>query len=484
MLFPLVLARTLLQCPGSSDQILKLDASNNNVCNQAGKVMDEVLGLDNVEVQGPFPRFISRRFMYQVPQQMNPSVNALFNAFGHFVMLDMFHLDSNTEKVPSDSCGDESCLDPENTVYAKPKQPLRNKVSSFLDLSQVYGQTPKRLLQRGQIQGPLFQGIVRDVSWGPDIRTMENSGVQAIHALFAMEHNRRANLIANTGKNDDDSFQLARMQMITLYQKIVYQEYLPTLGLKLAPYQGYNSQMEPAIEKMFIASFQSFIHSTTPTVYFSIAKNGANTLRSPELISHSFFHGMQLQDNLDDVIRGLIAQPQPMVSASYSPELGRSRIEKMQDIAASDIQLGRDLKIHSYADIRPMLKMSKISFFSSFPDKEPRTQLPLIYGTQSTQNLDLIIGGLSEQREGVVGSLFQALFTAQFQRLREGDRFHWAISPFLKDVQDMSFAQLISMNTKVVFSTDVFKPIPLPRCPFVFNNCNPQVYCSSDPLNC
>ena len=68
-----------------------------------------------------------------------------------------------------------------------------------------------------------------------DIRHPEMAGLHTMHTLFHREHNRIADALRNhrqvigRGWSDDDYFQNARRINIAVWQKIVYDEWLPVV---------------------------------------------------------------------------------------------------------------------------------------------------------------------------------------------------------------------------------------------------------------
>ena len=67
------------------------------------------------------------------------------------------------------------------------------------------------------------------------------------------EHNRLAEEIFydNPQLSDEQIFQLARKINTAQMQYITYYEYLPSLGINLEEYQGFNSSIDPRISNSF-----------------------------------------------------------------------------------------------------------------------------------------------------------------------------------------------------------------------------------------
>ena len=74
------------------------------------------------------------------------------------------------------------------------------------------------------------------------MRANENIALTAIHTLFAREHNRIvAALPASLSARS--KFQIARRVVGAEEQYITYNEFLPALGVTLAPYRGYDPRV-------------------------------------------------------------------------------------------------------------------------------------------------------------------------------------------------------------------------------------------------
>ena len=73
--------------------------------------------------------------------------------------------------------------------------------------------------------------------------------------MFRLEHNRLADQIAEQHPDwgDEEIFQLARKLVAAQIQAITYEEFLPSLGITLDAYAGYDS------------TAVSYTHLTLPT---------------------------------------------------------------------------------------------------------------------------------------------------------------------------------------------------------------------------
>ncbi len=171
------------------------------------------------------------------------------------------------------------------TGVAGPREQI-NTVSSYIDASSVYGDDPGRLewLREGPVDGNLRNNGARlllpggylpranarnDVAAAPamglmgrllaspeqamvagDTRANENIALTATHTLFALEHNRIVNLLPKK-LSEEDKFEIARRIVGAEQQHITYEEFLPALGVRLAPYRGYDEKANASLSNEF-----------------------------------------------------------------------------------------------------------------------------------------------------------------------------------------------------------------------------------------
>lgn len=177
----------------------------------------------------------------------------------------------------------------ENTGTFKPREHV-NTVSSYIDAWAVYGGTESRLewLREGPVDLDLSNnkakllltddgylpsvGARGDVSSAPEMelvgrllagpgaaaevvvtgdkRANENIALTTVQTLFAREHNRIVSLLPDR-LPEQVKFDIARQIVIATQQYITYNEFLPALGLKLSPVNGYNSEVDASVSTEF-----------------------------------------------------------------------------------------------------------------------------------------------------------------------------------------------------------------------------------------
>lgn len=83
-----------------------------------------------------------------------------------------------------------------------------------------------------------------------DFRANENTGLLAVQTLFAREHNRIVDKLPQA-LPEEQKFQIARKVVIATQQYITYEQFLPTLGVPLRPYRGYDPAVNATLANEF-----------------------------------------------------------------------------------------------------------------------------------------------------------------------------------------------------------------------------------------
>lgn len=301
-----------------------------------------------------------------------------------------------------------------------------------------------------------------------DIRANEQVGLAAIHTLWVREHNRLALQLAarHPELGEDELFEEARRTVGALMQVITYREFLPlVLGPDaMPPYRGYDPVVDPGIANEFSTSAYRLGHSLLSS---RIQRLDADGLEIPEghlTLQDSFFqiHRLVSEGGIDPVLRGLCAQP--------CQELDNWIVDDVRnflfgppgagglDLAALNLQRGRDHGLASYNDMRAAYGLARkrsIAEVSSDPDV--RRRLAEAYG--DVEGIDPWIGGLCEDHVpgALVGELIRAVVADQFRRLRDGDRFWHERVLFgreLEAVRRTRLADVIRRNTDIGVELD------------------------------
>jgi hypothetical protein len=362
---------------------------------------------------------------------------------------------------------------------------------------------------------------------------------------LAREHNRIVGQLPGW-LTEEQKFQIARRVVSATQQYITYEEFLPAMGVRLAPYLGYDPTVNPSLGNEF-ATVGYRAHSMLRGDFtvdaaagryspaqldawraqgISVTPQGnrvrivvppSRALFNPDLVEHlqlgPLLAGIGRQaegandDKIDNVVRSV--QLFPCESGCAAATF---------DIAAIDVERGRDHGMPTYNDLRRAYGLApKASFtqitgettesFPADPELTPGAELddpdsldftrlrdrqgnelPLdnqtaatsgerrtstaarlraLYGDVST--VDAFVGMTAEPRvPGTeLGELQSAIWQRQFEALRDGDRFFYGNDPVLDTIRTRfgidyrhDLGDLIALNTDVprsALAPDVFR---------------------------
>ena len=316
------------------------------------------------------------------------------------------------------------------TGVRSPRQQI-NTISSFIDGSGVYGVGDARLewLRTGSANGDLADNSALlmltgdgylpradargDPSTAPpmdlmgalvatpdkavvagDVRANENIALTALHTLFAREHDRIVALLP-TWLTNEERFQIARRVVGAELQYITYTQFLPSVGVRLEPYHGYDARVNPGLSNEFaVVGYRahSMIHgefdiavpagtyttaqldgfraqgiaveTSADTVALAVPLNVA--FGNPDLL-HALGVGPVLaslaaerqyknDEQIDNSLRSVLFQvPRPGIpdpTVCGTPVVNPDCFTGVSDLGAIDIQRGRDHGMPSYNELR------------------------------------------------------------------------------------------------------------------------------------
>ncbi|GIL61048.1 hypothetical protein Vafri_15455, partial [Volvox africanus] len=154
-----------------------------------------------------------------------------------------------------------------------------------------------------------------------DVRGNVDPPVLAFQTLFVREHNRLASELVRQHPAWDDEmlYQEARKWNIAYMQRVCFFEYVPTLGLSLPPYRGYNASVNPSIDVFFSTVSYRYGHSEITDIILRIDDEGNEVPQGHLLLSQAYFNpNLSLSAGIDPVIRGLTVRVQGFVEPRFS----------------------------------------------------------------------------------------------------------------------------------------------------------------------
>uniref|UniRef100_A0A7N8X7U1 Peroxidasin n=1 Tax=Mastacembelus armatus TaxID=205130 RepID=A0A7N8X7U1_9TELE len=402
-----------------------------------------------------------------------------------------------------------------NSVY--PREQI-NQLTSYVDASNVYGSSrheSEEIRDLASQRGLLRQGIIqrtgkpllpfatgpptecmRDENESPipcflagDHRANEQLGLTAMHTVWFREHNRIATelLRLNPHWDGDTIYHEARKIVGAQMQHITYSHWLPKIlgeaGMKvMGPYVGYNPNVNAGIFNAFATAAFRFGHTLINPILYRLDEDFQPIPQGHISLHRAFFSPFRIvnEGGIDPLLRGLfgVAGKMRVSTQLLNTEL-TERLFSMAhavalDLAAMNIQRGRDHGIPSYNDYRTFCNLTSAQTFDELKNeiKNPSVleKLQRLYGTPL--NIDLFPALMAEDLVpgSRLGPTLMCLLATQFRRLRDGDRF-WYENPGvftaaqLTQLKQASLARVLCDNGDNItrIQQDVFSVTELPH---------------------
>jgi hypothetical protein len=406
-----------------------------------------------------------------------------------------------------------SVTDPATGTSTSNPAQQTNAVTSYLDLSQVYGSSQIVADALRTFQGGLLKtspgnmlpydnttyftsaqitalNMANDAHAVPqsqlfatgDVRGNENLELTTLETLFVRNHNAIATVLQkdHPAWTDEQLYQEARKLNIAEYQTIIYTGWIPAvLGPSALPsYTGYNASVNASISNEFSTVAFRFGHSIVSgsiarvnndsTSIVDVSSTGSNISLAQDFFDPNLLNPTGLVDprtghtstDIGPVLKGEadgVANANDLMAISDIRNLlfgnGGSG---GQDLMALDIERARDHGIADYNTLRVDLGLPAVTSFSQITsDVKVQQQLEAAY-PGGVNTIDAFEGGLAEDHVAGsdLGPLFQAIIADQFTRLRNGDRFFYLNESFNAEElgimgQGNTLTKVIEANTNI-----------------------------------
>ncbi|KAJ8676079.1 hypothetical protein QAD02_011865 [Eretmocerus hayati] len=400
-----------------------------------------------------------------------------------------------------------------------------NGVSSFLDLSPVYGADQAASESLREFRGGRMRTESRanrimmptspksgfcdardtdDICYQTgDVRTNQNPQLVILHTLIIREHNRIAHELAALNPHWDDErlFQESRTIVIAEYQHITYRHWLPlVLGQRyyeerkiFTSHEGLSNDYDVNINPTTINGFTSgafrFLHSLIEGHINLVADNYATT--EVFRLSDYYFrpHIVETNSNFESLLRGLVTQTMQKSDVNFDKEvteyLFRSASRYGMDLESLDIQRGRDHGIPSYNSYRELCNLGRAHGFHDLINEVSLNHIEKLQTYyEHVDDIDLIVGATLETKlpGTLLGPTLQCLIGEQFYRSRVGDKYFYNNAHFAhsfsieqyEEIKKASLATLICDLGEAVYAVQQF--------PFqISSNRNPAIPCFNLP---
>lgn len=360
-----------------------------------------------------------------------------------------------------------------------------NEVTAWIDASHVYGSSSARAaaLRTGGGAGaklrtsannllPLNTAGLPNQNQGPtpanqlflagDIRANENLMLTSLQTVFMREHNRIVDRIAATQPtlNAEQQFQLARKIVGAEIQAVTYKEFLPALlgpNAPTAQAYSYLPNVDGSITNSFAHAAFRFGHSTLNSNLLLASASGNVTGSMP--FSQAHFNPNQITNApsmVDQVLQGAALQVAQEVDLQLVDSIRNVMFGPPgaggTDLAAVDIQRGRDHGLPDYKELRVAYGLTGPTSFSQITSNVALRQALSSTYSSNINNIDAFVGILAEDHlpGSSMGALGTAIIANQFTRSRDGDRFFYlgdTVGLYQGGTLKPEIAALVNLNT-------------------------------------
>ncbi len=387
------------------------------------------------------------------------------------------------------------------TSRANPRK-FPNHVTAFIDGSSIYGSDEERatwlralsggklktsagnLMPFNTVDGEINSeidhnapemdnpvGFTDKLFVAGDARANENPLLISMHTLFVREHNRLCDELVKTNPDwsDEELYQFARKIVGGLLQSVIYNEWLPTMGVNLPEYRGYDPSANPSITNVFSAAAFRLGHTLLNGNLLRLDAEG-NSLEGGALsLRDAFFNPLLVhEDGLDPYFQGMAAQVQQGMDAKVVDDVRNFLFGPPGagglDLAAININRGRERGLPDFNTIRDNIGLDPYIFFIQLnSNPEVFTEIQKVY--RQVNQIDPWVGMLAEAR--MPGTLFgetiMKILEYQFAVLRDGDRFFFENDDAIpedwrKAIRETRMGDIIKRNTNIsLMQKNVFK---------------------------
>lgn len=288
-----------------------------------------------------------------------------------------------------------------------------NLLTAYIDASNVYGSSEHESLelrdltnQRGllKVGGVMnFGKPMMPYAHGPptecmrgeressvpcflagDHRANEQLALTAMHTIWFREHNRIAEhlLKLNPHWNSDKIYHEARKIVGAQMQHITFTHWLPKIlgepGMRmLGEYKGYNPNVNSAIFNAFATAALRFGHTLINPIIYRLNETFQPIQQGHLPLHKAFFSPFRLlqEGGIDPILRGLFGVPGKMrvptelLNLELTEKLFAAVHTVSLDLAAINIQRGRDHGIPPYNDYRMFCNLTSAQDFEDLKNE-------------------------------------------------------------------------------------------------------------------
>jgi hypothetical protein len=304
-----------------------------------------------------------------------------------------------------------------------------------------------------------------------DIRANENILLTTIHTLFVREHNRIAEELAfdNPFWTDEQIYQKARKMVGAIIQAIVYEEWLPTLGVQVPPYTGFDENVNPGIMNVFASAAYRYGHTVINSTIVRMGNDGEIIPEGNIRLRDAFFNPPMIGEGggIEPLLNGMASQVEQDFDTKMIHDLRNFLFGPPGsgglDLASLNINRGRERGLPDYNSARMYFGLDhKDSFEEITANRDLSALLASVYG--DVDNIDPWVGFLAEDHmpNTLFGETVMHIMEVQFTNLRDGDRYYFEndsglSSREIDEIKNTRLADVIRRNSNVEgIQDDVF----------------------------
>jgi hypothetical protein len=298
-----------------------------------------------------------------------------------------------------------------------------------------------------------------------DVRANENPLLASVHTLFVREHNRQCDLIKlrNPAWSDEEIYQYARKIVGGFIQQILFNEWLPSVGIHLPAYSGYKSNINPTVSNEFTGAGFRLGHTLLSSKIRRLNPDGTSFQSALDLkLRDVFFKVSVIKESggIEPFLQGMGSQVQQRFDSKIVDDIRNFLFGKPGeggfDLAAINIQRGRERGLPSINEVRKALQLPPYKSIADINSDNVTLTRKLESLFRDIESIDLWVALLSERKsEGTIfGETMKHFLIFTFTNLRDGDRFYYEVDPVLNAedknlIREVKFSHLVLANTAI-----------------------------------
>lgn len=298
-----------------------------------------------------------------------------------------------------------------------------------------------------------------------DVRANENPLLASVHTLFVREHNRQCDIIKlrNPTWSDEEIYQYARKIVGGFIQQILFNEWLPSVGIHLPVYNGYNNRINPTVSNEFTGAGFRLGHTLLSSKIRRLNPDGTPFQSVLDLkLRDVFFKASAIKESggIEPFLQGMGSQVQQRFDSKIVDDIRNFLFGKPGqggfDLAAINIQRGRERGLPSINELRKALQLPLYKSIADVNTENVTLTRKLESLFRDIESVDLWVALLSERKlEGTIfGETMKHFLIFTFTNLRDGDRFYFEVDPVLNNndknlIREVKFSHLVLANTTI-----------------------------------